>query len=149
MIEGVQIVPLRRIRDDRGSVMHILKATDDEFTRFGEVYCSTVYPGMVKGWHVHKRMTLNYAVVRGMIKFVLFDARDDSRTRGECQEICLGERNYVRVTVPPGVWNGFQGLGSEEAFVINLTDIPHDPAEIERADPFANDIPYSWNRNQR
>ena len=149
MIDGVKIVPIRRIPDDRGAVMHILKATDNEFSRFGEVYCSTVYPGVVKGWHLHKHMTINYVVIRGTIKFVLYDTRINSATRGEVQELCLGERNYVRVTVPSGVWNGFQGLGPEEAFVINVTDLPHDPTEIERADPFTQDIPYSWQVKHR
>lgn len=149
MIHGVTITPLKRIPDDRGSIMHILKASEPGFTTFGEVYCSTVYPGVIKGWHLHLRMTLNYVVIRGSIKFVLFDARPDSPTHGEVQEIVMGERNYVRVGVPPGVWNGFQGLGAEEAFVINVTDLPHDPAEIQRADPFTPQIPYSWQLKHR
>lgn len=144
MIEGVVISPLKRIPDERGSVMHILKSSDPSYTGFGEVYCSTVYPGVIKGWHLHKRMTLNYVVVRGVIKFVLYDVRKESSTLGEVQEINMGDRNYVRVTVPPGIWNGFQGVGTDEAFVINVTDIPHDPLEIERTDPFTKDIPYSW-----
>jgi dTDP-4-dehydrorhamnose 3,5-epimerase len=144
MIEGVVIIPMKRIPDERGAVMHILKISDPAYLGFGEVYCSTVYPGVVKGWHLHKRMTLNYVVIRGTIKFVLFDGREASPTRGELQEISMGDRNYVRVTVPPGVWNGFQGVGTDEAYVVNITDMPHDPGEIERADPFTKDIPYSW-----
>ncbi|MEI8120599.1 MAG: dTDP-4-dehydrorhamnose 3,5-epimerase family protein [bacterium] len=144
MIEGVVISPLKRIPDERGSVMHILKASDSACRDFGEVYCSTIYPGVVKGWHLHKVMTLNYVVIRGTIKFVLYDVRAKSPTQGEVQEISMGDRNYVRVTVPPGVWNGFQGVGTEEAYVINVTDMSHDPSEIERADPFTKDIPYSW-----
>jgi dTDP-4-dehydrorhamnose 3,5-epimerase len=144
MINGVVIAPLKRIPDDRGAVLHILKAAELDGRPFGEVYCSTVYPGVVKGWHLHKRVTLNYVVIRGMIKFVLFDAREESPSRGELQEISMGDRNYVRVTVPPGIWNGFQGLGSDEAFVVNVTDLPHDPTEIIRADPCSGEIPYAW-----
>jgi len=144
MIEGVIITPLKRIPDERGAVMHILKSSDPAFQGFGEVYCSTVYPGVVKGWHLHKRITLNYVVIRGTIKFVLYDGRAGSSTHGEVQEINMGDRNYVRVTVPPGVWNGFQGVGHDEAYVINITEMPHDPSEIERTDPFTKDIPYSW-----
>ena len=127
MINGVIVTPLRRIPDDRGKIMHIMKSSDQDFHSFGEVYCSTVYPGVVKGWHLHKEMTLNYVVLKGKIKFVLYDGRKDSSTYGETQEIYIGEDNYVRVTVPPFVWNGFMGLGLEEAFVINFTDIPHSP----------------------
>ena len=144
MIEGVQITPMRKIPDDRGRIMHIMKSSDDAYDKFGEVYCSTVYPGIVKGWHIHKEMTLNYVVLKGMIKFVLYDEREDSPTKGELQVVCIGDHNYVRVTVPPMVWNGFMGIGTEEALVINFTDIPHDPDEIMRCDPHDNHIPYEW-----
>lgn len=145
MIEGVKITSRRIIRDERGKIMHIMKSSDDQFNTFGEVYCSTVYPGIVKGWHLHKKMTLNYVVLKGNIKFVLYDDRPDSVTYQQIQEIIIGENQYVMVTVPPYVWNGFKGIGTEEAFVINFTDIPHDPEEIARMDPHQNGIiNYDW-----
>lgn len=146
MIEGVKIVCMKKISDERGKIMHIMKSTEGEYDKFGEVYCSTVYSGVVKGWHIHDKMTLNYVVIKGMIKFVLYDDREQSPTKGEIMELFIGEDNYVRVTVPNGVWNGFKGIGTEEAFVINFTDIPHDPNEIHRIDPHNNDIPYNWER---
>lgn len=145
MIEGVQISSRRVIPDDRGRIMHIMKSSDVQFNTFGEVYCSTVYPGVVKGWHMHKKMTLNYVVLKGNIKFVLYDDRTESKTYHEFQEIIIGDSQYVMVTVPPLVWNGFKGIGLEEAFVINFTDITHDPEEIVRMDPHRNDIIiYNW-----
>ena len=145
MIEGVQITLRRVIPDDRGKIMHIMKSSDDQFNTFGEVYCSTVYPGVVKGWHMHKKMTLNYVVLKGNIKFVLYDDRPESKTYQQIQEIVIGENHYVMVTVPPFVWNGFKGIGLEEAFIINFTDIPHDPEEIIRMNPHQNDlINYDW-----
>ena len=150
MIEGVKVIPLKKIPDDRGKIMHIMKSSDDEFNSFGEVYCSTVYPKIVKGWHLHKLMTLNYAVLKGKIKFVLYDPRENSSTFGQIQEIYIGDDNYVRVTVPPNVWNGFMGVGIEEAFVINFTDIPHDPDEIVRMPPHENEIiKYDWSVKDR
>ena len=145
MIKDVKITSRSIIPDDRGKVLHIMKSTDNLFTTFGEVYCSTVYPGVVKGWHLHTRMTLNYIVLKGNIKFVLYDDRPDSETFQQIQEIIIGENQYVMVTVPPNIWNGFKGLGTEEAFVINFTDIPHDPDEIIRMDPHQNKIfKYNW-----
>ena len=145
MIAGVTIAQRKIIPDDRGKIMHILKNSDEQFTSFGEVYCSTVYPGIVKAWHLHEKMTLNYIVLKGNIKFVLFDGRPESKTYRELQEIIIGENNYVMVTVPPLVWNGFKGIGTKEAFVINFTDIPHDPLEIKRMDPHNNGlISYDW-----
>ena len=144
IIDGVVVTPLRKICDDRGRVMHMMKSVDDGYHGFGEVYCSTAYPGVVKGWHLHKKLTLNYVVVKGMIKFVLYDNRSDSSTQGNIMEICIGEHNYVRVTVPINVWNGFMCIGTEEALVVDVTDLPHDPTEMERQDPHNSDIPYNW-----
>jgi len=144
LIDGVIIKPLKQILDERGKIMHMLRCDDENFQQFGEIYFSCVYPGVIKGWHIHKRMILNYAVPHGHIKFVLYDDREKSPTRGEIQEIVLGPDNYCLVTIPPLVWNGFKGIGSEMAIVANCSSIPHDPKEIERLDPFDRSIPYDW-----
>jgi dTDP-4-dehydrorhamnose 3,5-epimerase len=149
MIDGVRIVPLARIPDERGTVMHMLKATDPVFTGFGEIYFSTVYPGVVKGWHRHAEMTLNYACVHGRIKLVLFDDREGSPTRGEVMEQFLGPDDYSLVQIPPGIWNGFKGMGTEMAIVANCATQPHDPTRTTRLDPFENDIPYDWDIRHR
>ena len=144
MIDGVEIFPLKRIQDERGMVMHMLKSSDPHFEKFGEIYFSVVYPGVIKAWHLHSRMTINYAVVVGNIKLVVFDQRPDSKTHGQLQEIYVGQVNYQLVRVPPGVVNGFTSVGGEKAIVANCADIPHDPGEITRIDPFTPTIPYDW-----
>ncbi|MBI2061487.1 MAG: dTDP-4-dehydrorhamnose 3,5-epimerase family protein [Nitrospirae bacterium] len=149
MIQGVQIHPLRQIQDERGKIMHMLRADAPHFEKFGEIYFSMVYPGVVKGWHLHKRMVLNYAVVSGTIKLVLYDGREGSPTRGEIMELFLGEANHVLVRVPALVWNGFKGVGSAPAFVANCATEPHDPAEIVRLDPSTTEIPYDWELQNR
>ena len=93
MIEGVEVIPLRQIVDDRGKIMHMMRADSPYFEKFGEIYFSTVHPGVVKGWHIHKSMTLNYAVVHGTIKLVLYDDRPKSKTKGEVMELLLGPDN--------------------------------------------------------
>ena len=145
MIEGVSIRLLRQIPDERGKIMHMLRRDDPWFDRFGEIYFSVVYPGVIKAWHLHKTMTLNYAVVSGVIKLVLFDDREGSATKGELQEIFTGEEAYSLITIPPAVWNGFKGCGVKPAIVANCASEPHDPAEIVRMDPFSKKIPYDWN----
>jgi dTDP-4-dehydrorhamnose 3,5-epimerase len=144
MIRGVSVRPLRQIVDERGKVMHMLRRDDPWFEKFGEIYFSVVNPGVVKGWHLHKKMTLNYAVVSGQIKLVLYDVRPKSPTRGRLQEIPTGQDHYALVTVPPGVWNGFQGISSFPAIVANCATVAHSPEEIIRTDPFSKDIPYDW-----
>jgi dTDP-4-dehydrorhamnose 3,5-epimerase len=149
MINGVVVRPLKQIFDERGKIMHMLRVDSEGFESFGEIYFSEVYPGAIKGWHIHKRMTLNYAVPRGHIKLVLYDDREGSVTRGELQELFLGPDNYCLVTIPPMVWNGFKGLGDEMALVANCSTIPHDATEIDRLDPFDRRIPYDWNIKHR
>lgn len=144
MIKDVQVRPLRRIPDERGAIMHMLRVNDSHFEQFGEIYFSMVYPGVIKGWHIHTKMTLNYAVIQGMIKLVLYDDRDGSPTQGEVQELFLGQDNYCLVTIPPLIWNGFKGIGTTSAIVANCATLPHDPAEIQRRDPFDSSIPYDW-----
>ncbi|VVB90885.1 dTDP-4-dehydrorhamnose 3,5-epimerase [uncultured archaeon] len=144
MIEGVKIIPLKQIIDERGKVMHMLKVTDPHFIKFGEIYFSLIHPNVIKGWHLHKKMIINYAVVTGKIKLVLYDDREDSETRGEFQEIYLGQDNYCLVCVPPYVWNGFKCVGTEDSIVANCSTIPHDPDEIVRLNPFDPSIPYDW-----
>ncbi|AEP13774.1 MULTISPECIES: dTDP-4-dehydrorhamnose 3,5-epimerase family protein [Chloracidobacterium] len=144
MIDGVAVRPLRQIPDERGKIMHMLRADAPHFERFGEIYFSCVYPGAIKAWHIHKAMTLNYAVIVGRIKLVLYDDREHSPTRGELMELFIGDGNYALVTIPPRIWNGFKGIGTETAIVANCATLPHDPEEIERMDPFTDRIPYRW-----
>lgn len=144
MIEGIVVTPLRRFVDERGTVMHMMRNDAPPFREFGEVYFSTIHPGAVKAWHLHYRKTLNYAVPSGRIKFVLHDDRADSPSRGVTQEIFMGVENYVLVTVPPMVWNGFKCIGDTTALVVNCATIPYDPTEIVRRDPFDKVIGYDW-----
>ena len=108
MIDGVKIVPLRQIVDERGKIMHMMKATDEHFVGFGEIYFSCSWPGAIKGWHIHKSMTINNAVLSGNAKLVMYDLREDSPTYKELQEVFLGESNYVLVQMPPGIANGYK-----------------------------------------
>ena len=149
MIDGVVVTPLSQIFDERGKVMHMLREDSQNFSRFGEIYFSCTHPGAIKAWHLHKKMTLNYAAIYGAIKFVLFDDRASSPTCGEIQEFFISPENYVLVTVPPLIWNGFKGVGTETAIVANCATLPHDPDEIDRRPTFDSSIPYDWGINHR
>lgn len=144
MIEGVIVTPLRQVIDERGKVMHMLREDSPVFSRFGEIYFSCIHAGAIKAWHLHKRMTLNYAVLHGKVKLVLFDDRPDSKTRSCVEELFLAPENYCLVTIPPFVWNGFKGIGDNTSIVANCATLPHDPNEIERKAAFDASIPYDW-----
>lgn len=149
MIDGVVLTPLRQIFDERGKVMHMLREDSPVFSRFGEIYFSCTHPGVVKAWHLHKVMTLNYAVIHGEIKFVLFDDRPQSPTRGEIQEFFISPENYMLVTVPPMIWNGFKCVGTKTAIVANCSTLPHSSDEIERRPASNSSIPYNWRLEHR
>ena len=144
MIQDVLVVTLRQIPDERGKIMHMLRSDAPHFERFGEIYFSVAYPGVIKGWHLHTRQTQNYAVISGMIKLVLYDPRESSNTKGEVQELFIGEDNYCLVRIPPGIYNGFKAYGVQPAIVANCPTEPHDPDEMERLNPFDPSIPYDW-----
>ena len=148
MIEGVRIKELRVIPDERGRLMEILRSDDEGFTKFGQVYMTTAYPGVVKAWHYHKIQADNMAVVSGMMKLVLFDGREKSPTKGEVMEIFLGEYRPLLVTIPPMIFHGFKCISEKEALVVNVPTEAYNrktPDEY-RVHPHENDIPYRWER---
>jgi dTDP-4-dehydrorhamnose 3,5-epimerase len=143
-IEGVRILPLRRIPDERGTIFHMLRRDDPHFVEFGEIYFTSIFPDVVKGWHKHSEMTLNYACIFGRVKLVLYDDRPGSTTSGTVQEVFLGPDNYALVTIEPDIWNGLKGMSEPYAIVANCCTHPHDPSRTTRLDPFDNHIPYDW-----
>ncbi len=147
MIEGVILKPLRQIKDDRGKVMHMLRADDPMFTEFGEIYFSQVLPGVIKAWKLHTKMTQNYAVVSGNIRVVIHDSREGSLSKGQTDEYEIGQDNYALLRIPKGVWSGFVGLGDMPALIANCTDLPHDPEEVIKREPDNPPTPYKWDRS--
>ena len=151
MIEGVKIKKLKVIPDERGRLMEMLRCDDEIFEKFGQVYMTSAYPGIVKGWHYHKKQTDNMVCVKGMMKVVLYDMREDSKTKGEVNEYFIGVHNPMLVQIPSFVCHGFKSAGNEEAIVVNIpTEVYNykDPDEF-RIDPYDNDIPYDWRKIDR
>ena len=133
MIKGIKITPLKHIVVPKGDVYHAMKSTDDGYCGFGEVYFSQIYPGERKGWKRHNRMTLNLIVVVGAIKFIVYDDREDSHTKGEFFEIILSpNENYARLTIDPGLWLAFEGVADETSMLMDIIPEPHNPTEADR-----------------
>jgi dTDP-4-dehydrorhamnose 3,5-epimerase len=148
MIEGAVTKKLNLIPDERGRLMEILRRDDEIFVEFGQVYLTTTYPGVVKAWHFHKAQDDFITCVKGMLKLVLYDARDGSKTKGEVNEFFIGDFNPLVVKVPRMVYHGWKCVSLEEALVINVPTEPYNrktPDEY-RIDPHHNDIPYAWDR---
>tara|TARA_B110000008_G_scaffold235829_1_gene240847 strand:+ start:167 stop:598 length:432 start_codon:yes stop_codon:yes gene_type:complete len=140
MIDDVLITPLNIIKITGGNVMHALKKIDDGFAGFGEAYFSEIGFNSVKAWKRHREMTLNLIVPMGEIRFVLFD--DRININSNYQEVLISNNNYCRLTIPPMIWVGFQGLSKEGSMLLNIADILHDPFEVDRKD--IDKIEFDW-----
>lgn len=148
MIDGVKIKNLKVVPDERGRLMEILRADDEIFEAFGQVYMTTTYPGVVKGWHSHAAQGDNICCVKGMIKLVLFDGRDGSPTKGQFDEFFIGENKPMLVQVPKGVQHGWKCVSVEEALIVNIPTQVYNykhPDE-QRLPAHGGPIPYDWTR---
>lgn len=145
-IADVSVTPLRIIEDERGAVMHMLRADAPDFVGFGEAYFSIVKPGAIKAWKRHREMIQNLAVPVGSIRLVVYDDRPESPTRGTVGDLVTGAGvdRYELVRLPPMVWYGFVGLGEGDSLIANCASLPHDRSEVERLSSECNEIPYKW-----
>ena len=136
-LNTIKETPLKNITIDGGNVMHALKATEKNFNGFGEAYFSCVNFAAIKAWKLHTKMTMNLIVPKGVIKFVFYE-----HETSQLLEKVIGDNNYSRLTVPPGLWFGFQGVSKKESLLLNIADIPHDPLEVQRK--LTSEIDYNW-----
>lgn len=150
MIDGVLINTLKQFRDERGSMLHMLRRDAPEFVSFGECYFSEVLPGAVKAWKRHREQTQNLAVPVGRIRLVIYDEREFSPTQGNLQILELGRPDaYLRLRIPPNLWYGFACISSMPALLVNCTDLPHNPVDSELWPETVSSIPYKWEIGNR
>lgn len=125
-LNDIIVTQLARIQTPNGDVLHGMKCTDNGYNDFGEAYFSWIDFNSVKAWKRHTKMTMNIIVPIGNVRFVFFNESEGFRVEE------IGVDNYVRMTVPPGIWFGFQGLGINQSLLLNISSILHDPTEVER-----------------
>ena len=146
LIDGVSVRRATVLPDERGRLGEIMRADDPWFEKFGQVYFTTTFPGVVKAWHYHEKQTDNFFVIKGTVKIALYDQRQDSSTSRTVNELYLGEHCPGLLRIPPGVLHGWMCVGSVEAYIVNVVSEMYnysDPDEF-RIDPHENDIPYEW-----
>jgi len=148
MIEGVRVRKLRLIPDERGFLMELMRSDWEEFEKFGQVYVTAVFPGVVKAWHYHKFQTDHFVCIQGMAKVVLYDMREGSPTHGEVNEFFMGTLNPIMLKIPQGVAHGFKGISQEMTLIVN---VPTELYNYEQPDEYrlpahSKEIPYEWGR---
>ena len=148
MISGVTARALRKIPDERGYLMEMMRSDWEEYERFGQAYVTAVYPGVVKGWHYHRIQTDHFICMSGMAKVVLYDSRPDSPTHGVINEFFMGDQNPMLLKIPPLVMHGFKGISPEMTLIINLpTELFRYGEPDEYRLPWDTpEIPYDWER---
>ena len=148
MIDGVQVKSLTVHCDERGRLMEVLRSDEELFEKFGQVYLTTAYPGVVKAWHYHEKQSDHLVAAHGMVKIVLYDAREGSPTYRQVDEFFAGEHHPILIKVPPLVYHGFKCIGEHEAIVMNIpTEVyEYDTPDEHRVAPHDKSVPYSWER---
>ena len=141
-IDGVLLTPLNVINTSGGNVLHGMKVKDSGYSGFGEAYFSFIATDVIKGWKRHHKMVLNLVVPVGIVRFVIYDDRQDSVTYNKYQEVTLSKDNYQRLTVPPMLWMAFQGVGQQENMLLNVASIPHEPNEADLK--LVEELPFPW-----
>ena len=141
-IDGVILTPLKRIYHPKGSIYHGLKKSGVGFAGFGEAYFSEIKGGKVKGWNRHKKMILNLVVPIGEVTFVIYDDIEESGSKGKFFKVTLSQTNYQRLTVPPGLWLAFKGIGSSTNLILNVANMEHDSNELDRME--FDMVDYNW-----
>ena len=148
MIEGVEVKKLKLLSDQRGRLMEILRNDDKIFSRFGQLYFTTAYPGVTKAWHCHKKQDDHFTCIKGKMRLALYDLRKKSKTYKEINEFFLSLENPLLVKIPRNVYHGFKCISKDEAVVINVPTLPYNPGKPDeyRIDAFDNEIPYNWKK---
>jgi len=129
MIDGVKIKEIKKHFDDRGFFAEIIKFGEDTFKEIKQTSYTETYPAVIKAFHWHKQQFDIWFPVKGSIRIVLYDLREDSPTYKETQVIYAGEDNPLVVLLPPGVAHGYQILGSEKAGLFYHTSDAYNPNE--------------------
>ncbi|MBN2454994.1 MAG: dTDP-4-dehydrorhamnose 3,5-epimerase family protein [Sedimentisphaerales bacterium] len=148
MIDGLGVRTAKVLPDERGRLGEIIRADDPWFEKFGQVYFTTTYPGVVKAWHYHGKQTDHFYVIKGMVKIALYDNRKNSPTYGEINQIYLGEHCPGLIRIPPGVQHGWMCVSQVEAYIVNIVSemYNYEQPDEYRTDPHDNNIPYDWAR---
>jgi len=144
-LAGVSLTPLKIVSVENGNILHAMKINDKGYEGFGEAYFSCVNHGAVKAWKRHRLMTLNLVVPTGSIRFVMYDDRAESKIKNMISEVTLSQDNYYRLTIPPMIWVGFQGITEETNMLLNIANIKHEAEESERKE--IEEINFNWEMN--
>ncbi|MCL6611490.1 MAG: dTDP-4-dehydrorhamnose 3,5-epimerase family protein [Peptococcaceae bacterium] len=146
LIKDVAVKQLKIIPDDRGYLMEMMRKDWPEFMQFAQSYVTACYPGVYKAWHYHKKQWDHFVCLWGMARVVLYDAREDSPTRGKINVFHIGQLNPALLRIPPLVYHGFTAEGGRTALIVNFPTELYNYLEPDEFRVPYNDpsVPYDW-----
>lgn len=147
-IEGVHIIPLKKVLNERGYLMEVQREDDLHYPGFGQAYITCTLPGVIKAWYRHHQQHDQAALIKGQLLMVLYDSREDSPSRHNLLKIMITEQEPLLVQIPPGIWHGFKALGLEPSYLLHLNSIAFDfeQTDEDRLPPDTVSIPHQWER---
>lgn len=134
-MDGVELNPLKIVENRKGDIFHVIKASSNMFSKFGEAYFSEIKYQEIKGWKLHKEMILNLVVPVGEVQFVIYNG-------SSYFSIILSKSNYQRLTISPNLWVAFKGLSTKSSLILNIASIEHNPDEAINKN--LEEIKYNW-----
>lgn len=143
-ISGLRFIPKDIFKGPQGAVLKHLSIDNTEFKTFGEVYYSKTFSNQIKGWKYHLNKSQNLVVIHGEVKFVFYDDRDSSPTKGNIEQISISPDNYYMIILPPKIWYSFKCISKSESIIGNITDQPHRPEECIEKPLTDKAFPYNW-----
>jgi len=153
-ISGVKIKKLKVWKDkpdlgqkvEPGVFMEVLRNDDGLLKKFGQSNFTIAHKGTIKAFHWHKYQDDLWFLATGRAAIVLYDARKNSKTKGQTEVIYGGAGDYKLVLIPQGVVHGYKVLSKEPSLLfyhVTRAYNAQNPDE-ERVDPFNKTINFNW-----
>ncbi|WP_371226155.1 dTDP-4-dehydrorhamnose 3,5-epimerase family protein [Roseovarius sp. 2305UL8-3] len=144
--EGAELRYAAVRMDDRGSLMEVLRNSDEPDTPIEQVYTVSVRPGLVKGWALHKLHDDRYFILSGDLLVVLYDVRPESKTCGQIFKLVLSGNRPAMLRIPANVWHADHNVGTSDVLMLNLPTMEYDLEDPDKFRlPIDTDlIPYSF-----
>jgi len=138
LIEGVEIKKLKIFANDQGYLFETLRNDDALYkNEFGQILVSEIYPGVIKGYHLHEKHDEYTICVKGNVKYIA--VKEYPNGTRKINTFIIGERNPMLIKVPRGVWHGYMPLENKSAMLVYMMSRPYnqkDP-DTQEKDVFA------------
>jgi len=148
LIGGVSVREIANVPKQNGWLTEIFRRewNDGKPFEIDQIFQTILNASAISAWHAHEITTDRLFVSFGMMRIVLFDAREGSPTHGRINEFRFGSVRPALIIVPPRVWHGVQNISAEPSVLLNIVDRAYDYAAPDhwRVPPDDPSIPFQF-----